>query len=81
MFLLKGDISSIKDDKNQKLTYQPLIFDITFKYIFGYEINICFTEYLLEILLNKEPGYFKDKIKITNSLVSIRKVSMKKGKN
>ncbi len=80
MFLLKGDISSMKDDKNQKLTYQPLIFDITFKYIFGYEINICFTEYLLEILLNKEPGYFKDKIKITNSFSLDKKSIYEKGK-
>ena len=53
--------------KSKKSVYLSLIFDLTFKYIFGYEKNIRFTEYLLEILLKQEPGYFKGKLKIINS--------------
>ena len=70
----------MKDDKNQKITYKPLIFDITFKYIFGYEKNIRFTEYLIEILLKQEPGYFKGKLKIINSYNIDKKHIYEKGK-
>lgn len=40
---------------------------INFKYLFGNQKNIRFTEYLLEALLNKDPGYYHNKITILNS--------------
>ena len=51
----------------RKVILRP-INDAIFKYIFGYNRNIKYCEYLLECLLNKEKGYFKDKIRIINSL-------------
>ena len=42
--------------------------DIMFKYLFGYDKNIRFTEYLLEVLLGKEKGSLHNKIEIVNSL-------------
>ena len=66
--------------KSKKYVYLSLIFDLTFKYIFGYEKNIRFTEYFLEILLKKEPGYFKGKLKIINSYNIDKKHIYEKGK-
>ena len=45
-----------------------IITDGVFKYLFGYEKNIQFTEYLLECLFNKEKGYFHNKIVVRNSV-------------
>ena len=45
-----------------------IITDSVFKYLFGYEKNIQFTEYLLEYLFNKEKGYYHNKITVRNSV-------------
>lgn len=47
--------------------YEPLLNDIVFKYIFGYNKNIKYTEYLLELLFNFKPGSLKGKVEILNS--------------
>ena len=49
------------------ITFEPVIYDMCFKYLFGYQKNIRFSEYLIETLLNKEEGYFHDKLEIMNS--------------
>ena len=46
-----------------------LLNDTMFKYLFGYDKNIKFTEYLLECLFNLEIGSLKGKVIINNSLV------------
>lgn len=57
-----------------KVIYKPLLNDIVFKYIFGYNKNIKYTEYLLELLFNLELGSLKGKVKIINSF-SLEKTS------
>ena len=52
----------------KKKIFIPLMDDLMFKYLFGYQDNIEFTEYLLELLLGYENGYLHNKIEITNSL-------------
>lgn len=47
--------------------YEPLLNDIVFKYIFGYNKNIKYTEYLLELLFNFKSGSLKDRVEILNS--------------
>ena len=47
---------------------RPMV-DGIFKYLFGYQKNIKFTEYLLECLFNLEPGTLNGKVNIKNSLV------------
>ena len=47
--------------------YKPLLNDLVFKYIFGYNKNIKYTEYLLELLFNMSPGSLKGKVDIINS--------------
>ena len=46
-----------------------LLSDTMFKYLFGYDKNIKFTEYLLECLFNLEIGSLKGKVIINNSLI------------
>ena len=53
----------------KKSRFTPkIITDGVFIYLFGYEKNIKFTEYLLECLFNKEKGYFHNKITARNSV-------------
>ena len=46
-----------------------LLSDGMFKYLFGYDKNIRFTEYLLECLFNLKIGSLKGKVIINNSLI------------
>ena len=48
--------------------FVSLMDDIMFKYLFGYEKNVVFTEYLLELLFGYKEGHLHNKIKIKNSL-------------
>lgn len=48
--------------------YVSLLDDLMFKFLFGYQKNIRFTEYLLELLFNFKPDSLKNKIKIMNSI-------------
>lgn len=59
-----------------KVIYKPLLNDIVFKYIFGYNKNIKYTEYLLELLFNMPLGSLKGNIEIINSL-KLNKISFK----
>ena len=52
----------------EKYKYHNLSSDIVFKYIFGYDKNKCYTEWLLENIFNLERNSLKDKLKIKNSL-------------
>jgi len=49
------------------ITFVPILDKITFKYLFGTQKNIRFTEYLLEALQNKESGYYHNKLRIINN--------------
>ena len=51
-----------------KEKYHNLSSDIVFKFIFGYEKNKHYTEWLLESMFNLEKGSLKDKLIIQNSL-------------
>ena len=51
-----------------KEKYHNLSSDIVFKFIFGYEKNKHYTEWLLERMFNLEKGSLKDKLIIQNSL-------------
>ena len=51
-----------------KEKYHNLSSDIVFKFIFGYEKNKHYTEWLLEKMFNLEKGSLKDKLIIQNSL-------------
>lgn len=60
----------------QTKIYKPLLNDVVFKYIFGYNKNIRYAEYLLELLFNMNLGSLKGKIEILNSF-KLDKVSYK----
>lgn len=45
----------------------PLLNDVMFKFIFGYNRNIKFTEYLLECLFDIPTGSLKNKLHVINS--------------
>ncbi len=47
--------------------YRRLLEDITFKYIFGYQKNVQFTEWLLENLFSLKNGSLKGRVIILNS--------------
>lgn len=50
-----------------KVYFEPVLRDLCFKYLFGYQKNVKYTEYLLESLFDLNPGYLRNKIKIINS--------------
>ena len=54
---------------SNKPEFYALRYDIMFKFIFGYQGNIGYTEWLMEHLYHLEDGYLKDKLKVKNSLV------------
>ena len=56
-----------------------LISDGVFKFLFGYDKNIRFTEYLLECLFDLDTGSLKDKVQISNSLVLEKEYYKEKG--